>query len=122
MKTHDEQLLGFLLLVNPYELNAERERSKIQLVNALVGSLSVSVETQRLLQEQKNLLNAFIELIAGAIDAKSAYTGGHCQRVPEITKMLARAAVNSKEGPFANFTLSENEWEELHTACWLHAV
>ncbi len=120
MKTHDEQLLGFLLLFNPYVLNTERERSKIQLVNALVGSLSVSVETQRLLQEQKNLLNAFIELIAGAIDAKSAYTGGHCQRVPEITKMLARAAVNVKEGPFADFTLSENEWEELHTACWLH--
>ncbi len=120
MKTHDDQLLGFLLLFNPYVLNAERERSKIQLVNALVGSLSVSVETQRLLQEQKNLLNAFIELIAGAIDAKSAYTGGHCQRVPEITKMLARAAVNVKEGPFAHFNLSENEWEELHTACWLH--
>ncbi len=120
MKTHDEQLLGFLLLFNPYVLNTERERSKIQLVNALVGSLSVSVETQRLLQEQKNLLNAFIELIAGAIDAKSAYTGGHCQRVPEITKMLAKAAVNVKEGPFADFTLSENEWEELHTACWLH--
>lgn len=120
MKTHDDQLLGFLLLFNPYVLNAERERSKIQLVNALVGSLSVSVETQRLLQEQKNLLNAFIELIAGAIDAKSAYTGGHCQRVPEITKMLARAAINIKEGPFAQFNLSEDEWEELHTACWLH--
>lgn len=120
MKTHDKQLLGFLLLLTPYQLNAEREGSKIQLVNALVGSLSVSVETQKLLQEQKNLLNAFIELIAGAIDAKSAYTGGHCQRVPEITKMLARAAVNIKEGPFANFSLSENEWEELHTACWLH--
>ncbi len=120
MKTHDDQLLGFLLLFNPYVLNAERERSKIQLVNALVGSLSVSVETQRLLQEQKNLLNAFIELIAGAIDAKSAYTGGHCQRVPEITKMLARAAINVKEGPFAHFNLSESEWEELHTACWLH--
>lgn len=88
-----------MLLFNPYELNAARERSKIQLVNALVGSLSISVETQRLLQEQKNLLNAFIELIAGAIDAKSAYTGGHCQRVPEITKMLARAAMESKEGP-----------------------
>ncbi len=80
----------------------------------------MSVETQRLLQEQKNLLNAFIQLIAGAIDAKSAYTGGHCQRVPEITKMLAKAAVNVKEGPFADFTLSDNEWEELHTACWLH--
>ncbi|AJW28933.1 metal-dependent phosphohydrolase [Chania multitudinisentens RB-25] len=120
MQTHDEQLLGFLLLFIPNELSAKRENAKIQLVNALVGSLSVAIETQYLLLEQKNLLNAFIELIAGAIDAKSAYTGGHCQRVPEITKMLAKAAVDSKEGPFTDFTLSENEWEELHTACWLH--
>lgn len=120
MQTHDEELLGFLLLLNTAELTTERKSAKIQLVNALVGSLSVAIETQYLLQEQKNLLNAFIELIAGAIDAKSAYTGGHCQRVPEITKMLAKAAVDVQDGPFADFTLSENEWEELHIACWLH--
>ncbi|MHA7846545.1 HD domain-containing phosphohydrolase [Serratia sp. D1N4] len=120
MQTHDEELLGFLLLFSTTELNAERQSAKVQLVNALVGSLSVAIETQYLLQEQKNLLNAFIELIAGAIDAKSAYTGGHCQRVPEITKMLAKAAVEVQDGPFADFALSENEWEELHIACWLH--
>lgn len=120
MQTHDGLMLGFLLLLNFREMNSERQTSKMQLVNALIGSMSVAIETQYLLQEQKNLLNAFIELIAGAIDAKSAYTGGHCQRVPEITKMLAHAAVEAKEGPFASFTLSGNEWEELHTACWLH--
>jgi HD-GYP domain-containing protein (c-di-GMP phosphodiesterase class II) len=120
MQTHDKQLLGFLLLLNIDALSAKDQAAKIQLINALVGSLSVAIETQYLLQEQKNLLNAFIELIAGAIDAKSPYTGGHCQRVPEVTKMLAQAAVDAKEGPFANFTLSQTEWEELHTACWLH--
>ncbi len=120
MQTHDQQLMGFLLLFTPNELSAERGHAKIPLINALVGSLSVAIETQYLLQEQKNLMGAFIKLIAGAIDAKSAYTGGHCQRVPVITKMLAKAAVDMKEGPFADFTLSANEWEELHTACWLH--
>lgn len=120
MRTHDEQLLGFLLLLSYQKLSDERGGAKIRLVNALVGNLSVAIEMQYLLREQKNLLNAFIELIAGAIDAKSAYTGGHCQRVPEITKMLAKAAVEVKEGPFADFSLSANEWEELHTACWLH--
>lgn len=120
MQTHNEELLGFLLLLNVAELSDEREADKILLVSALVGSLSVAIETQYLLQEQKNLLNAFIELIAGTIDAKSAYTGGHCQRVPAITKMLAKAAVEVQDGPFADFTLSENEWEELHIACWLH--
>lgn len=38
------------------------------------------------------MLNAFIALIASAIDTKSPYTGGHCQRVPELTKMLTEAA------------------------------
>ncbi|MBF7994905.1 HD domain-containing phosphohydrolase [Rahnella laticis] len=120
MQTHDNQLLGFLLLFNTRTLTDKHENAKIQLINSLVGMLSVAIEAQHLLVEQKNLMNAFIKLIAGAIDEKSAYTGGHCQRVPVITKMLAKAAVESREGPFASFTLSENEWEELHTACWLH--
>lgn len=120
MQTHEQKMMGFLLLFSPSGLNAEREKAKIQLINALVGSLSVTIETQYLLQEQKNLLNAFIELIAGAIDTKSAYTGGHCHRVPVITKMLAKAAVDAQDGPFADFKLSVSEWEELHTACWLH--
>jgi HD-GYP domain-containing protein (c-di-GMP phosphodiesterase class II) len=38
----------------------------------------------------KNLLDAFIKLLAGAIDAKSPYTGGHCQRVPALALMIAR--------------------------------
>src|SRR3546814_7707683 len=61
-----------------------------------------------------------ISLITGAIDAKSPYTGGHCARVPELTKMLAAAAVEAGEGPFRDFTLSEDEWEAVHVATWLH--
>lgn len=120
MQTHDGDILGFLLLLNFQVMNTEQLLTKMHLVNALIGSMSLAIETQYLLQEQKNLLNAFIELIAGAIDAKSAYTGGHCQRVPEITKMLAQAAVDAKTEPFSSFSLSENEWEELHIASWLH--
>ena len=63
---------------------------------------------------------ATIELTAGAIDSKSAYTGGHCQRVPVLTEMLAKAAIDSKEGLFKDFTLNEDQWEELHIAAWLH--
>jgi response regulator RpfG family c-di-GMP phosphodiesterase len=112
--------MGFLLLFNTDVLSDKQENAKIQLINSLVGMLSVAIEAQHLLAEQKKLLNAFIKLIAGAIDEKSPYTGGHCQRVPVITKMLAKAAVEAQDGPFASFTLSANEWDELHTACWLH--
>jgi len=58
--------------------------------------------------------------IASAIAAKSPYTGGHCARVPELTKMLARAACAASTGPFKDFDLSEEEWEAVHLGAWLH--
>ena len=79
-----------------------------------------AIENQRLLEEQKQLLEAFIELIAGAIDAKSPYTGGHCQRVPELAKMLTEAACAQQQGPFRDFSLNDEEWEAIHIASWLH--
>jgi HD superfamily phosphodiesterase len=66
------------------------------------------------------LFEAFIQLIAGAIDAKSPYTGGHCARVPELTKMLARAACAETSGTYKDFQLGDEEWEAVHVAAWLH--
>lgn len=120
MRNRNDQLIGLLVLVNPFNAEQHIEPAKLKLVEALAGSLSVTVETQRLLQEQKNLLDAFIQLMAGAIDTKSAYTGGHCQRVPVLTEMLAEAAIEAKTGPFAKFSLSANQREELHIASRLH--
>ncbi|MGL4319121.1 MAG: HD domain-containing phosphohydrolase [Pseudomonas sp.] len=93
---------------------------RIAFVEAVSGVAALCIESQRLLEQQKKLLDAFIQLIAGAIDAKSPYTGGHCQRVPELTQMLARAAAASEEPPFRDYQPTDEEWEALHIAAWLH--
>ncbi len=93
---------------------------RVAFVEAVSGSAALCIESQRLLARQKQLLDAFIQLIAGAIDAKSPYTGGHCQRVPELTLMLARAAAESEAPEFSDYAPSEEEWEALHIAAWLH--
>jgi len=70
---------------------------------------------------QQLLFDAFIKLIAEAIDDKSKYTGGHCERVPVLAEMLAAAASLSDEEPFDKFKLEgEEEWRELHVSAWLH--
>lgn len=92
----------------------------LAMAEAVSGAAAVAIENQRLIQEQKALLASFIQLIASAIDAKSPYTGGHCQRVPVLTKLLAQAACRETSGPYASFNLNEEEWEELHVASWLH--
>ncbi|MCY4743789.1 GAF domain-containing protein [Pelomonas sp. UHG3] len=94
--------------------------ARVAFVRALSGTAAVALDNQQLLRSRKVLLQSFIELVAGAIDAKSPYTGAHCQRVPELTKMLARAACDATDGPFAGFAMDEGQWEALHIASWLH--
>ena len=119
LRNRNGELLGMLaLLVDQAQHPLTKELRAF--VQALSTTAAVALNTQRLIEEQKTLLEAFIQLIAGAIDAKSPYTGGHCQRVPELTKMLARAACAEQNGPFADFALSDEQWEELHIAAWLH--
>ncbi len=92
----------------------------LELVVALASQASVALENQILLEDQRELLEAFIELMAKAIDSKSPYTGAHCARVPVLALMLAEAACNVGEGPLAGFSLSDEEWYELKIAAWLH--
>ncbi|MEP2273111.1 MAG: hypothetical protein ABJI23_17575, partial [Marinobacter sp.] len=70
---------------------------------------------------QRDLMDAFIRLIAQAIDDKSPYTGGHCERVPELALMLADAATQYTEPAFQDFALKDGEeWREYRIAAWLH--
>jgi HD-GYP domain-containing protein (c-di-GMP phosphodiesterase class II) len=115
--------LGILILVKAM---TGKDRSwivddrLIQLIHAVSGGASVAIQNKLLLEAQRKLIDSLIKLVAGAIDAKSAYTGGHCQRVPVLTRMLAEAAVQETEGPYAAFSLSADEWEALDVASWLH--
>jgi HD-GYP domain-containing protein (c-di-GMP phosphodiesterase class II) len=124
LQNRNDEVVGALFLVfreDPGELNRDGLRQeRIAFLQALSGFAAVSIESRHLLKLQKDLLEAFIKLIAAAIDAKSPYTGGHCQRVPELTKMLAQAACDVDSGPFRDFSLDSEQWEALHIAAWLH--
>ncbi len=79
------------------------------------------LEVQSLQDAQAKLMDSFIELIAGAIDAKSKYTGGHCSRVPELTISLVKEATLCNTGVFSDFSLdTDDELRELGIAAWLH--
>ena len=123
MVNNEGRVIGVLQLINARDPHGtviafapERQR----IVEALASQAGIALDNQLLLAGQKKLLESFIELMASAIDAKSPYTGEHCKRVPVITKMLAQAACEVKEGPLAEFDLTSDEWYELHIAAWLH--
>lgn len=112
----NNQLVGVLVLFMENELAS----SYLSFIRALSGTAAVAIESRHLLEIQKNLFESFIRMIAGAIDAKSPYTGGHCERVPELTRLLASAAVETNSGSLNDFSLSEDDWEAVYIASWLH--
>src|ERR1019366_7952933 len=63
---------------------------------------------------------SFVKLINEAIDDKSAYTGGHCHRVPVLTMLLAEAAHQTQAGPLAPWRMTDKDRYELKIASLLH--
>jgi HD-GYP domain-containing protein (c-di-GMP phosphodiesterase class II) len=123
LKNHNGLVIGVLQLINAKDAEGRVvpfHDSIVPMVSALASQAAVSIDNRLLIEELKQLLDSFIGVIATAIDTKSPYTGGHCQRVPVITEMLVRAACEARDGAFAGFDLTEEEWYELRVACWLH--
>ena len=123
LKNHEGDVVGVLQLINartPDGTVVPFPEETTGLVEALASQAAVALDNQMLIEAQKKLFTAFIEVIANAIDAKSPYTGGHCRRVPALTNMLTRAACEATHGIFTQFDLTEDEWYELEVAGGLH--
>lgn len=83
--------------------------------------VDMSYSIQDYEKKQEELLDSLIKLIAEAIDAKSPYTGGHCERVPEVAQLLLDEASNCEEGIFKDFSFTtKEELREFEIGAWLH--
>ena len=120
LTNRNNDTIGLLCLIYDQAKAISAEDASIAFIEALSGFAAVTLEGRQMLHMQEALLNSFIKLIAGAIDSKSPYTGGHCMRVPEITFLLAKAACDSDDPKFKDFDLDDKQWQELEIACWLH--
>ncbi|MBP7178644.1 MAG: GAF domain-containing protein [Moraxellaceae bacterium] len=121
---HADEIIGVLQLVNAKDPATGEtisfSKALEPIVIALASSAAIALDNQILLQDHKDLLDAFIKVIAQAIDAKSQHTSAHCQRVPVLTELIAQAACETEDGPLSTFDLDEGEWYELRVASWMH--
>ena len=86
----------------------------------LSGALALAIETRLLFEQQQDLLEAVIKVLAHAVDAKSPYTGSHCERVPELAEMLLDQAAAVHSGSLAEYQPNEEERYAFRMAAWLH--
>ncbi len=119
------EVLGVMQLINALDADSgvpvPFDPEIVKFIEALAAQAAMALDNHHLLESQREMMDSLIRIIAGAIDAKSAYTGGHCERVPELAVMLAEAACEQERGPLAGFAFRDaDEWREFRIGAWLH--
>jgi len=124
MKNHEDEIIGVLQLINAKDRVSGRtvpfSEADQHLAESLASQAAVALTNRQLIDQLESLFESFINLINAAIDDKSPYTGGHCQRVPMLTMMIAEAVNDTAEGPLADFVMSDKDRYELKIAGLLH--
>ncbi|NJD26183.1 MAG: GAF domain-containing protein [Betaproteobacteria bacterium] len=124
MKNHENEIIGVLQLINAISpktgktvaFSAQDQR----LVESLASQAAVALTNRMLIEQLENLFESTIRMINTAINEKSPYTNGHCERVPELTMMIAEAVDSETQGPLADFSMSDADRYELRIASLMH--
>lgn len=124
MKDHEGDVIGVLQLINAQEPSTGKvvpfSSADQSLAESLASQAAIAITNRNLMAQLESLFESFIGLINLAIDEKSRYTGGHCQRVPALTMMLAEAVNSTTQGPLAGFSMDDRDRYELKIAGLLH--
>jgi HD-GYP domain-containing protein (c-di-GMP phosphodiesterase class II) len=123
MRNHERETIGVLQLINAHDPSGEIvafSASDQRLAESLASQAAIALTNRMLINQLEELFESFINLINSAIDEKSPYTGGHCQRVPVLTMLLAEAVNDTREGPLSEFKMTEKDRYELKIAGLLH--
>src|SRR5213075_259850 len=124
MRNHENETIGVLQLLNAQDAKTAEvipfSASDQRLAESLASQAAIAVTNRMLINQLEQLFESFINLINSAIDEKSPYTGGHCQRVPVLTMLLAEAVNETKQGALADFHMSDKDRYELKIAGLLH--
>jgi HD-GYP domain-containing protein (c-di-GMP phosphodiesterase class II) len=124
MRNYEREIIGVLQLINAHDPASGEivafSASDQRLAESLASQAAIALTNRMLINQLEHLFESFINLINNAIDEKSPYTGGHCQRVPMLTMMLAEAVNDTTEGPLKDFHMTDKDRYELKIAGLLH--
>jgi len=124
LRNHENEIIGVLQLLNAQDARTGEtipfSASDERLTESLASQAAIALTNRMLINQLEQLFESFIDVINTAIDEKSPYTGGHCQRVPVLTMLLAEAVNETKDGPLKDFHMSDKDRYELKIAGLLH--
>src|SRR5918999_3826379 len=124
MRNYEREIIGVLQLINAQDPASGEivpfSASDQPPAESAASQAAIALTNRMLINQLEHLFESFINLINSAIDEKSPYTGGHCQRVPVLTMLLAEAVNDTTDGPLRDFHMTDKDRYELKIAGLLH--
>ena len=126
MRNHENDIIGVLQLLNATNPISNEVIAFSQdyenLSESLASQAAVSITNAKLIANMTELFEAFVKVMATAIDEKSPVTGGHIRRVAELTLTMAEVIHDIDEGHFKDKTFSPDQMYELRIAAYMHDI
>jgi HD-GYP domain-containing protein (c-di-GMP phosphodiesterase class II) len=126
LRNHENDIIGVLQLLNAKNPDTGEiigfSNEYVDEIASLASQAAVALTNTQLIEDLKNLFYAFIKSIATAIDEKSPYTGGHINRVVDLSMMIAEKINETKTPPFRDVSFNDHQMEEIRIAAWMHDV
>ena len=126
MCNHENDVIGVLQLLNATNPITNEVIAFSQdyenLSESLASQAAVSITNAKLIANMTELFEAFVKVMATAIDEKSPVTGGHIRRVADLTLTMAEVIHDIDEGHFKDKTFSPDQMYELRIAAYMHDI
>ncbi|MCU7835550.1 MAG: HD domain-containing protein [gamma proteobacterium symbiont of Taylorina sp.] len=126
MKNHEGEVIGVCQLINRQDQQtgevisfSEQDENSVL---SLASQAAVAISNVSLINDLRELLESFIRTIAHAIDAKSPYTGGHVQKVAQLSMIIAEAINDANDGVYKDINYTPDQLNEIRIAGLMHDV
>jgi HD-GYP domain-containing protein (c-di-GMP phosphodiesterase class II) len=134
MKTHRDEIIGVLQLINrKRDPDARLTCSEqiacevvpfdarcVEIATALASQAAVAIDNGRLYEDIERLFEGFVTAAVTAIESRDPATSGHSGRVASMTVTLAQAVDRLASGPYRDVSFTREQLRELRYAGLLH--
>ncbi|HKP15935.1 MAG TPA: HD domain-containing phosphohydrolase [Gemmatimonadaceae bacterium] len=134
MKTHRDEIIGVLQLINRKRDPEVRLSSAdqvecevvpfdarcVEIATALASQAAVAIDNGRLYEDIERLFEGFVTAAVTAIESRDPATSGHSGRVASMTVTLAEKVDALGSGPYRDVSFTREQLRELRYAGLLH--
>ena len=134
MKTHRDEIIGVLQLINrkrdpDARLTCSEQIARdvvpfdarcVEIATALASQAAVAIDNGRLYEDIERLFEGFVTAAVTAIESRDPASSGHSGRVASMTVTLAQTVDRRSSGSYRDVTFTREQLRELRYAGLLH--